>query len=79
MVTDPNSGFDMSALKQFANSDSGKALIHILNNQNQSKVQEAIASASSGDLYKARSIIESILSAPGVKEALKHMEEENGK
>lgn len=79
MDVNPGNGIDMSALRQFVNSDAGKSLIHLLNTADHSKVRDAIDKVSEGHIHDAKAIIESLLTEPEIKKALKQFGDENGR
>lgn len=79
MDVNPGNSIDMSALRQFVNSDAGKSLIHLLNNADHAKVRDAINKVSEGQIHGAKAIIESLLTEPEIKKALKQFGDENGR
>lgn len=79
MENNPNTGFDMSALRQFADSDEGRKIINLISAKDNGKIQEAISKAYAGEMRSAKEIIENLLSEPEIKAALPQIGEKNGR
>jgi len=78
MGTGPNAGFDMDALRRFADSEAGRSMIKLLS-ADKEKAQAAVAKASNGNIAEAKHMIESMLSSPEFKTLLAQLGTDNGK
>lgn len=79
MGIDPRPEYDMAALRQFVNSEEGRAIIRLLSTKDNAGIQAAISSVSSGNFQNAKSIIERLLSDEEIKTALQQLGGINGR
>lgn len=66
---------DLSELIRLAQTPTGRQLIALLQKQGGSRLQQALASAASGDYTNAQAILSELLASPDAQVLLKELEE----